>query len=284
MQHPRAPGKGLQTTPKQLDPEISFGFYSLRLKETLSFPTRKPRITAAGWVTLPAAYRGRPLSWLSRRLGNNPRQMRDDELPKAELLLPHTRAAGSPGALLCRPPDELRQHPWVLRVHSKSSAFPTFCPLPLLPSPFYRKGIGARSPGGPLRCDEPGSLSAHQLTCHLPRHPPEAMGPHHQRANLPPAKALPPSIRAGDTPATCHWVHWLGRAAARPRCSGALGREEAGTGTCSGCASFLQFKVHSRHLKASFFPLQLSLAHEAANYRPAAAIRCSGHPCGSSSR
>lgn len=34
----------------------------------------------------------------------------------------------------------------------------------------------------------------------------------------------------------------------------------------------------SRHLTATFFPLQLSLLRETANYRPAASIRCSYYP------
>lgn len=42
--------------------------------------------------------------------------------------------------------------------------------------------------------------------------------------------------------------------------------------TGSGSISFLQFKAHSRHLIARFFLLQFLLAHEVANYRPAAAI------------
>lgn len=44
------------------------------LRETSS-PARKPRIMAAGWVVLPAAHRGHPLSRLSGWLGNNPQQM-----------------------------------------------------------------------------------------------------------------------------------------------------------------------------------------------------------------
>lgn len=70
-------------------------------------------------------------------------------------------------------------------------------------------------------------------------------------------------------PSMCHTVHELTQAVAA---RGAPGQDKAGTRTCSGCVSFLQFKAHSRHLTASFFPLQFSLAHEVANYRPAAAI------------
>lgn len=70
-------------------------------------------------------------------------------------------------------------------------------------------------------------------------------------------------------PGMCHSVHGLTWAVAAHN---APGHNKAGTRTCSGCVSFHQFKSHSRHLTASFFLLQFSLAHKVANYRPAAAI------------
>lgn len=78
------------------------------------------------------------------------------------------------------------------------------CPVRAAPSPpfalhLYRRllSVGREpEPGGTLCCDKPVSLPACQLTCHLPCHPPEAMGPPRQRANLPPPRALaPPSVQ-----------------------------------------------------------------------------------------
>lgn len=92
------------------------------------------------------------------------------------------------------------------------------------------------------------------------------MGSHSNSKYL--SSTLPSSICSGCTSA-CATVHELTQAVAALR---ALGQDKAGIRTCSGCVSFLQFKAHSRHLTASFFPLQFSLAHEVANYRPAAAI------------
>lgn len=140
---------------------------------------------------------------------------------------------------------------------------PHLLPPPPSQSPFCRNRTGARSPGNPC-------VMMSQGPCQHSANTPPLMSP--TWSNGFPLKQQIPLIGFAivhPCPSMRHGVHGLTQAAAA---RSAPGWDKAGTRTCSGYISFLQFKARFRHLTASFFPLQFSLADEVANYRPAAAI------------
>lgn len=69
--------------------------------------------------------------------------MRDDELPEAELLLPHARATVSPGALLCR----AQAAPMGATGAQQEQRLPLLLPSTSVTMPFLQEEDSGQEPG-----------------------------------------------------------------------------------------------------------------------------------------